>query len=85
MGESIEKMKIDLQRAKAEGADVAEIRLDSLSTFHPSQDLTTLIQLRALPLLFTYRFAILINIFFLMLCYYLSALFAAEIIALIAV
>ncbi|KAL9325050.1 hypothetical protein ACSQ67_005695 [Phaseolus vulgaris] len=55
MGETIEKMKIDVQRAKAEGADVAEIRLDSLSNIDPYQDLTALIQHRALPLLFTYR------------------------------
>ncbi|KAK8470702.1 hypothetical protein PHAVU_003G035000 [Phaseolus vulgaris] len=55
MGETIEKMKIDVQKAKAEGADVAEIRLDSLSNIDPYQDLTALIQHRVLPLLFTYR------------------------------
>jgi len=85
MGETIEKMKIDVQRAKAEGADVAEIRLDSLSNIDPYQDLTALIQHRALPLLFTYRFAILITIFSSMLCYYSPALLAAGIIALITV
>ncbi|XP_027348707.1 bifunctional 3-dehydroquinate dehydratase/shikimate dehydrogenase, chloroplastic-like [Abrus precatorius] len=55
MGESIEKMKIDVHKAKAGGADLVEIRLDSLNTFDPYQDLSALIQNHPLPLLFTYR------------------------------
>jgi len=82
MGESIEKMKIDVEKAKAGGVDVVEIRLDSLSSFDPHQDLTTLIQHHALPLLFTYRFAIPISTFSFSptLSYYCSALLAAQII-----
>lgn len=81
MGESIEKMKIDVEKAKAGGADVVEIRLDSLRTFDPYRDLTTLIQHHALPLLFTYRFAIPTCSFSPTLSHYCSALLAAEITA----
>ncbi|XP_061367684.1 bifunctional 3-dehydroquinate dehydratase/shikimate dehydrogenase, chloroplastic-like isoform X3 [Gastrolobium bilobum] len=55
MGESVDQMKIDVHNAKASGADLVEIRLDSLNTFNPYEDLNTLIQDHALPLLFTYR------------------------------
>ncbi|KAK8472512.1 hypothetical protein PHAVU_002G227400 [Phaseolus vulgaris] len=55
IAESVEKMKIDMHKAKAEGADLVEIRLDSLNTFDPFQDINALIQHRPLPLLFTYR------------------------------
>lgn len=55
MGETIEKMKIDVQKAKQNGADLVEIRLDHLTTFNPSPDLHTLIQDRLLPVLITYR------------------------------
>lgn len=60
MGETIEKMAVDIQKAKLNGADLVEIRLDSLSTFNPHQDLKTFIQQHnSLPLLFTYRFHLL--------------------------
>ncbi|KAL3037563.1 hypothetical protein AAZX31_01G075500 [Glycine max] len=55
MGESVEKMEIDVDKAKAGGADLVEIRLDSLKTFDPYRDLNAFIQHRSLPLLFTYR------------------------------
>ncbi|KAL9329329.1 hypothetical protein ACSQ67_004332 [Phaseolus vulgaris] len=55
IAESVEKMKIDMHKAKAEGADLVEIRLDSLNIFDPFQDINALIQHRPLPLLFTYR------------------------------
>ncbi|KAK7319617.1 hypothetical protein RJT34_04340 [Clitoria ternatea] len=55
MGESIEKMKIDVHSAKSNGADLVEIRLDYLTSFDPYRDLNTLIQDHPLPLLFTYR------------------------------
>lgn len=57
MGETVEKMVLDIQKAKLNGADLVEIRLDSLSTFNPHQDLNTFIQQHhSLPFLFTYRF-----------------------------
>ncbi|CAL5213426.1 unnamed protein product [Lathyrus oleraceus] len=56
MGETVEKMVLDIQKAKLNGADLVEIRLDSLSTFNPHQDLNTFIQQHhSLPFLFTYR------------------------------
>ncbi|CAL0313947.1 unnamed protein product [Lupinus luteus] len=55
MGDSLDTMKIDINKAKLAGADLVEIRLDSLKTFNPSQDLNTLIKDRILPLLITYR------------------------------
>jgi len=57
MGESMVKMIADIQKAKLNGADLVEIRLDSLKTFNPSQDLNTFMQQHhSLPFLFTYRF-----------------------------
>ncbi|XP_039690771.1 bifunctional 3-dehydroquinate dehydratase/shikimate dehydrogenase, chloroplastic isoform X2 [Medicago truncatula] len=56
MGETIQKMIADIQKAKLNGADLVEIRLDSLKTFNPSQDLNTFMQQHhSLPFLFTYR------------------------------
>ncbi|XP_022639302.1 bifunctional 3-dehydroquinate dehydratase/shikimate dehydrogenase, chloroplastic isoform X2 [Vigna radiata var. radiata] len=55
IAESVEKMKIDMHKAKAEGVDLVELRLDSLNTFNPFQDINILIRHRLLPLLFTYR------------------------------
>ena len=55
MADSVDRMKVDLNKAKASGADLVEIRLDSLKTFNPYQDLAALINDPPLPLLFTYR------------------------------
>lgn len=56
MAESVEKMVIDTGKAKASGADLVEIRLDSLKVFNPHDDLKTIIRDCPLPTLFTYRF-----------------------------
>ncbi|PON52274.1 3-dehydroquinate dehydratase type I [Trema orientale] len=55
MAESVDKMVIEIGRAKDIGADLVEIRLDSLKVFDPHQDLQTLIKGSPLPTLFTYR------------------------------
>ncbi|RYR65751.1 hypothetical protein Ahy_A03g011677 isoform C [Arachis hypogaea] len=55
MADSVDKMHLDVSKAKASGADLVEIRLDSLKTFNPSSHLPALINNRPLPLLFTYR------------------------------
>ncbi|KAJ7955028.1 Bifunctional 3-dehydroquinate dehydratase/shikimate dehydrogenase, chloroplastic [Quillaja saponaria] len=55
MGESIAKMVIDMNKAKANDADLVEIRLDSLKNFKPYEDLKVLIQECPLPTLITYR------------------------------
>ncbi|XP_031373667.1 bifunctional 3-dehydroquinate dehydratase/shikimate dehydrogenase, chloroplastic-like isoform X2 [Punica granatum] len=55
MGDSIDKMAIDMDRAKASGADLVEIRLDCLKTFSPNEDLKTIMKASPLPTLITYR------------------------------
>ncbi|XVF28430.1 hypothetical protein REPUB_Repub15cG0028700 [Reevesia pubescens] len=55
MADSIDKMVIDMAKAKSTTADLVEIRLDHLKSFNPSQDLKFLIKECPLPTLFTYR------------------------------
>lgn len=55
MADTVDQMLIYTNKAKSRGADLVEIRLDSLKSFNPSQDLQTLIKLCPLPTLFTYR------------------------------
>ncbi|KAJ4722264.1 bifunctional 3-dehydroquinate dehydratase/shikimate dehydrogenase, chloroplastic-like [Melia azedarach] len=55
MGESVDKMLVDMGKAKASGADLVEIRLDSLKSLSPNETLKTLIKECPLPTLFTYR------------------------------
>lgn len=56
MAESVDKMLINMDKAKQEGADLVEVRLDSLKSFNPYEDLKTLIKECPLPTLVTYRF-----------------------------
>lgn len=56
MAESVDKMVTNMDKAKQDGADLVEIRLDSLKSFDPYEDLKTLIKECPLPTLFTYRF-----------------------------
>ena len=55
MGDSIDKMVDGMAKAKASTADLVEIRLDSLKSFNPYEDLKVLIKECPLPTLFTYR------------------------------
>lgn len=55
MAESVDKMAVDMAKAKNTGADLVEIRLDSLKDFSPSTDVQALIKRSPLPTLFTYR------------------------------
>ncbi|XP_010546914.1 PREDICTED: bifunctional 3-dehydroquinate dehydratase/shikimate dehydrogenase, chloroplastic [Tarenaya hassleriana] len=55
MADSVDKMVADTFKAKELGADLVEIRLDSLKTFNPHEDLKTIIKQSPLPTLFTYR------------------------------
>lgn len=68
MGDSVHIMKIYMHKAKVSGADLVEIRLDSLKTFNPFEDLNTLIKDHPLPQLFTYRFNISLSLIISMLC-----------------
>ncbi|KAJ6313613.1 hypothetical protein OIU77_014992 [Salix suchowensis] len=55
MADSVDRMVILMAEAKSMGADVVEIRLDSLKDFNPNSDIKTLILHSPLPTLFTYR------------------------------
>ena len=63
MADSVDKMLILMAKANASTADLVEIRLDSLKTLNPSQDLKVLIKECPLPTLFTYRFQVSIFLF----------------------
>ena len=54
--ETVEEMVGDMNRAKAEGADVVELRLDSLQHFEPSTDLKRLLTAKPLPVIVVYRY-----------------------------
>ncbi|KAI8566121.1 hypothetical protein RHMOL_Rhmol02G0015100 [Rhododendron molle] len=55
MGDSVDRMLIDMSKAKSSGADLVEVRLDSLKSFDPRRDIEILIKRCPLPTLFTYR------------------------------
>ncbi|GFZ08953.1 dehydroquinate dehydratase, putative [Actinidia rufa] len=55
MADSVDQMLVDMNKAKSRGADLVEVRLDSLKRFNPSQDVETLVKRCRLPTLFTYR------------------------------
>ncbi|KAF8394499.1 hypothetical protein HHK36_020709 [Tetracentron sinense] len=55
MGQSVEKMVSDMFQAKAQGADLVEIRLDYIKNFQPRQDLEILIRDKPLPVIIVYR------------------------------
>lgn len=56
MADSVDKMVVETCKAQDLGADLVEIRLDSLKEFNPLEDLKIIIQKSPLPTLFTYRF-----------------------------
>ncbi|GMP56731.1 hypothetical protein CsSME_00021106 [Camellia sinensis var. sinensis] len=55
MADSVDQMLIYMNKAKLNGADLVEVRLDSLKSFNPPLDIETLIKQCPLPTLFTYR------------------------------
>ncbi|XP_068658361.1 bifunctional 3-dehydroquinate dehydratase/shikimate dehydrogenase, chloroplastic isoform X2 [Aristolochia californica] len=55
ISKTVDKMLLEMGRAKISGADIVEIRLDHLSGFNPSTDLEILLKDRPLPALVTYR------------------------------
>ncbi|KAJ6737509.1 SHIKIMATE DEHYDROGENASE [Salix viminalis] len=55
MARSVEQMVIDMHSAKAQGADVVEVRLDYINKFQPGQDLETIIRNKPLPVIIVYR------------------------------
>ncbi|XP_058077169.1 bifunctional 3-dehydroquinate dehydratase/shikimate dehydrogenase, chloroplastic isoform X2 [Magnolia sinica] len=55
VSKSVEQMVVEMRQAKANGADLVEIRLDHLANFQPRTDLEILLKDRPLPALMTYR------------------------------
>ncbi|KAJ6434335.1 hypothetical protein OIU84_017946 [Salix udensis] len=55
MARSAEQMVVDMQSAKAQGADAVEVRLDFIDSFQPSHDLETIIRNKPLPVIIVYR------------------------------
>ncbi|KAI8010477.1 hypothetical protein LOK49_LG06G03191 [Camellia lanceoleosa] len=55
MADSVDQMLTYMNKAKLNGADLVEVRLDSLKSFNPRLDIETLIKRCPLPTLFTYR------------------------------
>ncbi|KAF5453933.1 hypothetical protein F2P56_023642 [Juglans regia] len=55
MAQSVEQMVSDMYEAKAQGADVVEVRLDCIKNFQPRQDLQTILRKKPLPVLIVYR------------------------------
>ncbi|KAI5675948.1 hypothetical protein M9H77_06898 [Catharanthus roseus] len=55
MAESVEQMLKDMQKAKSEGADIVEIRLDCIKNFQPRKDLEILLRNKPLPVIILYR------------------------------
>ncbi|KAL8239046.1 hypothetical protein R6Q59_015613 [Mikania micrantha] len=55
MTDTVDQMLVQMNLAKSSGADLVELRLDSLKVFCFREDIRTLIQSSPLPTLFTYR------------------------------
>lgn len=58
MSQSVEEMVSDMYKAKAQGADVVELRLDCLKTLCFPQDLHLLLDNKPLPVIIVYRYFI---------------------------
>lgn len=56
MSQSVEQMVREMHEAKAQGADVVEIRLDYVKDFRPPQDLELLLKNKPLPVVVVYRY-----------------------------
>lgn len=55
MSSSVEQMMSDMFKAKAQGADVVELRLDCLKTFDFRHHLRVLLNNNPLPVIIVYR------------------------------
>ncbi|KAL8159936.1 hypothetical protein V2J09_001473 [Rumex salicifolius] len=55
MTDSVDQMLVQVRKAKEQGVDLVEIRLDNVKNFTPDGDLETLIKQSVLPTLITYR------------------------------
>lgn len=55
MDDTVDQMLIQAKKAKEQGADLVELRLDFLKNFNPNYDLEILIKNSCLPTLVTFR------------------------------
>ena len=55
MNDTPDQMLVQVNKAKEQGADLVELRLDFLKNFNPDHDLQLLIQNSSLPTLITFR------------------------------
>ncbi|XP_020529786.1 bifunctional 3-dehydroquinate dehydratase/shikimate dehydrogenase, chloroplastic isoform X1 [Amborella trichopoda] len=55
VAQTVDEILLQMNQAKVHGADLVEIRLDTLSNFKPHEDLKVLLQQRTLPAIVTYR------------------------------
>ncbi|XP_022745679.1 bifunctional 3-dehydroquinate dehydratase/shikimate dehydrogenase, chloroplastic-like [Durio zibethinus] len=55
MAQSVEQMVKDVHQAKAEGAQVVEIRLEHIKNFQPHQDIQIILKNKVLPVIIVYR------------------------------
>ncbi|KAK6232818.1 hypothetical protein SCA6_002891 [Theobroma cacao] len=55
MAQSVEQMVKDMHQAKAEGAQLVEIRLDYIKNFQPHQDIQIILKNKPLPVIIVYR------------------------------
>lgn len=49
MAQSVDQMFVEMQQAKAQGADFVEVRLDCIENFQPLKDLQFLLVNKPLP------------------------------------
>ena len=56
MAQSVQQMVSNMHQAKAEGADLVEIRLDCIEKFQPHKDLEIILRNKPLPVLIVYRY-----------------------------
>lgn len=52
---TVDEMAAEMSTARSQGADVAELRIDHLTSFDPRSDLERLIKNHPIPVLVTYR------------------------------
>ncbi|XP_030460756.1 bifunctional 3-dehydroquinate dehydratase/shikimate dehydrogenase, chloroplastic-like isoform X2 [Syzygium oleosum] len=55
MGESVDHVIDEMHKAKAQGADVVEVRLDCIKHFQAHQDLEIILKSKPLPIIIVYR------------------------------
>lgn len=55
MGTTVDRMLIEMKKAREVGGDLVGIRLDCLKDFNPQRDIEILIKHSPLPTLVTYR------------------------------